>query len=86
MIAFNDITKKAIATINLKKALAVEDDQEPQMDVQSPDSAVSQRSSRYMEHDGLYGIERSFRLRFTNDQEITFYADSNEEKAEWYAT
>ncbi|KAI0698226.1 hypothetical protein BC835DRAFT_1335005 [Cytidiella melzeri] len=83
MIAYNDVTKKAIATIDLKKAVAVQDDQEPSVDVRSPDSGLSARSSRYVEHDGPSGMERSFRLIFSNKQEITFYADTNEEKARW---
>jgi hypothetical protein len=84
MIAYNDITRKAIATIELKKAVSVLEDREPSLDVRSPDSAVSARSSRYIDHDGPYGIERAFKLVFQNNQEITFFADTDEEKAEWY--
>ncbi|KAI0343370.1 hypothetical protein BDW22DRAFT_1355780 [Trametopsis cervina] len=81
LVAFNDVTKKATATIDLKKAVAVADDREPT--ILSPDSGMSGRSSRYVEHDGPYGMERSFRLIFSNKQEITFYADTDEEKARW---
>lgn len=83
MIAFNDITKKAITTIDLKKAVAVQDDQEPQVDVRSPDSAVSARGNRYIDRDGPSGVERSFRLIFNNKEEITFYTDTDEEKEQW---
>ena len=69
MIAFNDVTKRATATIDLKKAIAVKDDEDSQ---RSPD-----------EYDGLYGVERSFRLIFPQDQEIIFFADTEEEKAKW---
>ena len=69
MIAFNDITKKATATIDLKKAIAVKDNEE------------SRRSLD--EYDGLYGVERSFRLIFLQNQEIIFFADTEEEKAKW---
>jgi hypothetical protein len=48
LIAFNDVTKKATATIDLKKAIAVEDDQEPR-GAMSPASAMTARSSRYDE-------------------------------------
>lgn len=84
-MAFNDVTKKATATIDLKKALAVEDDQEARSNDLSPASAVTARSSRYAdEYDGLYGVERSFRLIFPQDQEIVFFADTDEEKSRWY--
>ncbi|KAJ7244180.1 hypothetical protein B0H12DRAFT_1129777 [Mycena haematopus] len=82
LVAFNDVTKKATATIDLKKAVAVEDNQEPR-GAMSPASAMTGRSSRYDEYDSLYGVERSFRLVFPNDQEIMFFADTDEEKAKW---
>jgi hypothetical protein len=31
----------------------------------------------------LGGVERSFRLIFPNDEEIVFFADTDEEKAKW---
>ncbi|KAG5645438.1 hypothetical protein DXG03_006262 [Asterophora parasitica] len=81
LVAFNDITKKATATIDLKQAIAVEDDQEARNNALSPASHA--RSSRYDEYDALYGVERSFRLIFPEDQEIIFFADTDEEKARW---
>jgi hypothetical protein len=81
LVAFNDVTKKATATIGLKKAIAVEDDQP---DVLTPASGATARSNRYVdEYDGLGGVERSFRLIFPNDEEIMFFADTDEEKAKW---
>ncbi|KAJ7076864.1 hypothetical protein B0H15DRAFT_915636 [Mycena belliarum] len=82
LVAFNDVTKKVTATIDLKKAIAVEDDQEAR-GAMSPASALTARSSRHDEYDGLYGVERSFRLIFLNDQEIVFFADTDDEKAKW---
>jgi len=69
LVAFNDVTKRATATIDLKKAIAVEDNEKSQL---SPD-----------EYDGAYGVERSFRLIFPQHQEIIFFADTDEEKAKW---
>ncbi|KAF8160762.1 hypothetical protein B0H34DRAFT_697981 [Crassisporium funariophilum] len=84
LVAFNDVTKKATATIDLKKAIAVEDDQEARSNALSPSSGNGNRGSRYAdEYDGLYGVERSFRLLFPEDQEIIFFADTDEEKAKW---
>ncbi|KAF9010563.1 hypothetical protein BDQ17DRAFT_1273135 [Cyathus striatus] len=75
LVAFNDVTKKATATIDLKKALAVEDDQEG--------AQGGRRSRSTDDYDGLYGVERSFRLIFPQDHEIVFFADTDEEKARW---
>ncbi|KDR75165.1 hypothetical protein GALMADRAFT_69760 [Galerina marginata CBS 339.88] len=81
LVAFNDVTKKATATIDLKKAIAVEDDQEARNNARSPASGIAGRYAD--EYDGLYGVERSFRLIFPQDQEIIFFADTDEEKAKW---
>lgn len=80
-MAFNDVTKKATATIDIKKAVAVEDDQEVR---NSAASGNPSRASREDEYDMLYGVERSFRLIFPQNQQIVFFADTDEEKARWY--
>lgn len=77
------MTNKAITRISLKKAVAVKDDQEERAEVMSPASGTSARSSRYIEYSGPYGVERSFRLIF-QDEEITFFADTDDEKAKWW--
>ncbi|KAI0918902.1 hypothetical protein AcV5_001963 [Taiwanofungus camphoratus] len=83
LVAYNDVTKRAITTIDLKKAIAVEDDQETRSAILSPASAAT-ASRRYIdEYDGSYGVERSFRLKFTRGQEILFFADTDEDKAKW---
>ncbi|KAI0349954.1 hypothetical protein OH77DRAFT_1464614 [Trametes cingulata] len=80
MIAFNDVTKRAITTIDLRKAIAVEDDRTP---VLSPASGATSRS--HFDDDRMYGVERAFRLVFGPgpDQEITFFADTDAEKQRW---
>ena len=78
LIAFNDVTKKATATINLKKAIAVEDTQDARSAALSPDGRYRK------DYDSLIAVERSFRLVFPSEQEILFFADSDEEKAKWY--
>ncbi|ESK93623.1 gtp binding protein [Moniliophthora roreri MCA 2997] len=82
LIAFNDVTKRVTATINLKSAIAVEDDQEARNGTLSPASGTTARSARH-EYEGLYGVERSFRLIFPGDEEICFFADTDEDKARW---
>jgi len=79
LVAYNDVTKRATATIDLRKAIAVEDAEDLRSQALTPASA---RSSRY-DDDGLYGVERSFRLLFQHDQEIVFFADTDEEKSRW---
>ncbi|KXN91002.1 Bud site selection protein BUD4 [Leucoagaricus sp. SymC.cos] len=77
LVAFNDVTRKATATIDLKKAIAVQDDQ----DIRNPLSPLAR--SRGYDDDALFGVERSFRLIFPQDQEIIFFADTDEEKFRW---
>ncbi|KAI6017530.1 hypothetical protein EDC04DRAFT_3144340 [Pisolithus marmoratus] len=72
LIAFNDVTKKVTATINLKKAIAVED-------IGDARSGGNHRD----DYDGLCTVERSFRLIFPGNQEMFFFADTDEEKAKW---
>ncbi len=82
LVAFNDVTKKATATISLKKAITVEDDKAVRNAVMSPASASTSRSRSTDDYDGMYGVERSFRLVFP-DEEIVFFADTDEEKDKW---
>jgi len=49
----------------------------------SPMSQQTSRNHFVDEYDGLYGVERSFRLIFPHDQEILFFADTDEEKIKW---
>ena len=80
LVAFNDVTKKATATIDLKKAIAVEDDGPTVSSMTSPVSAISRSRNEF---DEVYRVERSFRLIFPNDEEISFFADTDEAKARW---
>ncbi|TFY80793.1 hypothetical protein EWM64_g3217 [Hericium alpestre] len=82
MVAFNDVTKKATATIDLRKAVSIDDVPDGRSRTFSPVSP-STKQSRSDEYDGLYGVERSFRLIFSKDQEIVFFADTDEEKKRW---
>lgn len=77
LVAFNHVTRKATATIDLKKAVVVQDDQ----DLRNPLSPLAR--SRGYDDDALFSVERSFRLIFPREQEIVFFADTNEEKYRW---
>lgn len=72
-----------MATIDLRKAIAIEDDRDDRTTVRSPDSRISQRSRFVDDCDGPYGVERSFRLIFPHNQEIIFFADTDDEKVRW---
>ncbi|KAH9073085.1 hypothetical protein EDB83DRAFT_2219997 [Lactarius deliciosus] len=82
LVAFNDVTKRATVTIDLRKALAVEDIPDPRNRVLSPSSAQTSLGN-FDEYEGLYGVERSFRLRFQRNLEIVFFTDTDEEKERW---
>lgn len=83
LIAFNDVTKKPIATIDLRKAVAVEDDQQSRDMLLSPESGSTGRSSRFVDEFDGPSVERSFRLIFPDNQEIVFFADTDDEKSRW---
>ncbi|KAA1470646.1 hypothetical protein DENSPDRAFT_774642, partial [Dentipellis sp. KUC8613] len=82
MIAFNDVTRKAVATIDLRKAVSVEDVPDGRSRAFSPASTATTQSHSD-DYDILRGVDRSFRLRFQKDQEILFFADTDDEKARW---
>ncbi|KAF8526015.1 hypothetical protein BU17DRAFT_41364, partial [Hysterangium stoloniferum] len=74
LVAFNDVTKKATATIDLKKAISVEDDDR---------GTASSASGSRDEFEEVYRVERSFRLVFPDNENISFFADTDEAKEKW---
>ncbi|KAG8933415.1 Bud site selection protein bud4 [Tulasnella sp. 418] len=78
LVAYNDVTNRATTSIELKKATAVVDDQDPPETIPT----ITKGKIRKLE-DELYPVERSFRLLFRNDVQISFYADTDEEKSKW---
>lgn len=93
LIAYNDITKKPIITMNLRKVTLVEDDgkggKEPTV-ITPPSEAVAQLNApktlrRQRSFNALAGIEHSFRVIFdgNEDDEVCFFADTAEEKQRW---
>lgn len=77
LVSFNDVTKKATATIELKHVVAVHDDNDPE----SSSSSVRKRASD--SYDAIFKVERSFRLLFRDEEEIEFFADTDEDKTKW---
>jgi hypothetical protein len=88
LVAFSDVTKKATATIDLRQAEAVEDEDDVRAAATaalSPASAAtaSTGSSRFLDALDGAGPERSFKLLFADGSEIAFFTDSDAEKAQW---
>lgn len=81
LVAYNDVTKRAIASIDLRKATLVVDLDEAK-EARSPGSVATAISFDDGECGGT-SVDRAFRLHFGVD-EITFYADTDQEKADWY--
>ena len=77
-MAYNDVTRRAISSIDLRKATRIEDESAP---VRSPGSSVFHG---YDDDDpyGVGSVERSFRLEFGSEH-IKFYADTDPEKEDW---
>lgn len=83
LVAYNDVTRRAIASIDLRRATNIVDTEDGR-DVRSPASAATGRSTYDDDNDpyGVGGVDRSFRLEF-GDEQIVFYADSDQEKSDW---
>ncbi|KAL1746171.1 hypothetical protein HDZ31DRAFT_62431 [Schizophyllum fasciatum] len=71
------------APIDARPEASIDDD-DARRRALSPTSGPSAAASRYLDEiDGLCGVERSVRLIFPGDEEILFFADSDEEKDKW---
>ena len=81
MVTFNDMTKRAITTVDLKKAVSLYDDQERNMKTPASHASLSSYDDEF---DGPCGVERSFKLLFPGNQRISFFADAEADKARWY--
>jgi len=80
MVAFNDVTKRAITTIDLKKAIGLQDDQDKNMRTPASHASPSDYDDEF---DGPCGVERSFKLLFPGNERISFFADTEVDKARW---
>ena len=81
MVAFSDMAKRAITTVDLKKAVCLYEDQERNMKIPA---SLASSSSYDDELDGPCGVERSLELLFPGNQRISFFADTEADKARWY--
>ena len=80
LIAFNDVTKKVTAKIDLKQAVGIEDDDPA---ASALPGITPHRLRTRDEFEDVYRVERSFRLVFQDNEEIQFFADTDEEKSRW---
>jgi hypothetical protein len=75
-VAYNDVTKKPTSSIDLKRALAVVDDQ----DIKTQPPSIARRRESYAD---MTLVKNSFRLLFPDDEEVVYFADDEEEKSKW---
>lgn len=75
-MSYNDVTKKPTSTIELKKAVAVVDDQDSKV---QPPSIARRRES----YNDASLVKHSFRLLLPDNEEIAFFADNEEDKTKW---
>lgn len=86
LVAYNDITKKPTAKIDLRKAVQVEDETMSLLSSSGGETSpkTPQVLRRRSSFSALSGIEHSFRIVFLRpEEEISFYADTAEEKKRW---
>jgi hypothetical protein len=77
LVAINEVTKKQVTSIDLRKAVSVIDLND------SKQASQSQRRKRGSD-EGLPIRERSFLVEFNDGEGITFSSDKDEDKALWY--
>jgi hypothetical protein len=93
LVAYNTITKGPVAVIDFGRAEFLEDSQDGLSSSRnSPvlertgattDRNASRRTLSMDDDKEPYRVERSFKVIFEDGDEISFFADSDEEKAEW---
>jgi hypothetical protein len=77
LVAINEVTKKQVTSIDLRKAVSVIDLND------SKQASQSQRRKRGSD-EGLPIRERSFLVEFNDGEGITFSSDKDEDKALWH--
>lgn len=77
MIGYNEITKKPTVKIDLRKAISIEQSQDP------VNKAARSYAMDDEELDETYHVERSFRITFKDGEKINFFADTDEEMKRW---
>ena len=79
LVAINEVTKKQVTSIDLRKAVSVIDLNDTKQ------ASQSQRRKRGSD-EGLPIRERSFLVEFNDGEGITFSSDKNEDKLLWYVS
>ena len=88
LVCYNEITKKATVKIDLTKAVCIEDNCDPHTPATNGGSpSKHSRKPSYDDEPGaIYNVERSFTITFQDGERISFFADTDAEKATWYKT
>ncbi|KEI36774.1 uncharacterized protein L969DRAFT_54063 [Mixia osmundae IAM 14324] len=74
LVAFNDVTKQAHAIVDLSMMISLED---------TDDEQVARKIERTNDDDERAYVANSFRCLFRDGSEISFYADTADEKRDW---
>lgn len=84
LLAWNEITKKFHAAIDLSQAMHLEDCNSDLKDTASDARSRSSHSkSASNKEEEPYTVERSFKITFKDESEVQFFADTDDEKADW---
>jgi serine/arginine repetitive matrix protein 2 len=86
MIAINEVTKKQVFSIDLRKAEAVVDlNAKEDVVGSSPKTTATSRNRGRLSDEVLGGAERprSFRIEFSSGEGIMFGCDKEEDKVAW---
>ena len=75
LVAINEVTKKEVASIDLRRMDNV-------VDLNAVEA--SPRTARRNSDEGMTVRPRSFRIAFAGGEAINFSADKDEDKAIWY--
>lgn len=79
LVAINEVTKKEVASIDLRKATGVVD-----LNANANGSSPASRMTRMRDSDeGLERRPRSWMVEFNDGDGIVFWADKDEDKAVW---
>lgn len=79
LVASNAVTKKTVFSIDLRKAKALVDENDDTL-------GAGEKRKKSLEEEleaGYSKMPRSFTLRFEDDDSITFWTDTDDEKAGW---
>lgn len=92
LVCYNEVTKRPTVKIDLSKAVKIEEAWDPYSSdparksgapLTTRSGAVIHKYNVTEESDESCNVPRSFRVTFADGEKISFFADTDEEKAQW---